>query len=605
MNDDHWGPTEDFFLDSGSTQLERVYLWARARYAAPWAVFFAVLLRVAASVGPHVQLPGVIGGRASLNLLCAFVSPSGGGKGISDKVARLAWPAPILELPIGSGEGIDETFTLRGKESEDNERITAAIFNCSEIDILTGLESRQGSTILGKLKAFAMGEQLGSTNASKANSRNVPAHSYRGCLSVGAQPGHTGVIFKDTSGGTPQRFLWALTIDPHMPATSIPDPGPLDTTLPVWAPGPDGVVEIVYGHHEITKTIIGAHLARQRGEADALDGHAMLSRCKVAAVLAIMHGRSVVGEWDWQRSGEVMAVSNSTRDWILAEAQKAARAKVRARALDRAVGEEFYDASRLETVKRSLLGMLDRDGEQSGGDLRRRLGKREKRELFDQAMSLLEAEGLVCARSGEHGSVRYRIGSPVTEEVTPQKASSDGVTTRVTRDHPATVTAIDSRRSHDGATSKPSTAKWLDHHLSTLRNQGIETVKAFAVYEAGEAAGYHRGTIATIASGRSDVVVIDRAAGVSTWSITGQHQPYETAVEWFGRYLDRLPAGCEEVDQDAFRHAAAAAGYSWDAARHAALRSGRINSEPAHGNAKAERIWRITTPIPTEGEQPA
>ncbi|CAM5742462.1 hypothetical protein MAUB1S_01528 [Mycolicibacterium aubagnense] len=59
---------------------------------APWAVFGAVLLRVAASTGPHVQHPGVIGGRASLNMMATFVAPSGGGKGISDKVARLAWP---------------------------------------------------------------------------------------------------------------------------------------------------------------------------------------------------------------------------------------------------------------------------------------------------------------------------------------------------------------------------------------------------------------------------------------------------------------------------------------------------------------------------------
>lgn len=131
--------TKKFFLESGSAQLEKIYLWARARYAAPWAVFFAVLIRVRANLDPNVQLPGIIGGRASLNLLCVFVSPSGGGKGISDKVGRLAWPTPILELPIGSGEGIDETFTLRGKESEDNQRITTAIFTCSEIDIFTGL----------------------------------------------------------------------------------------------------------------------------------------------------------------------------------------------------------------------------------------------------------------------------------------------------------------------------------------------------------------------------------------------------------------------------------------------------------------------------------
>ena len=308
--------TKQFFLDSDSTQLVRIYQWARARYAAPWAVFFAVLLRVAASIGPHVQLPGVIGGRASLNLLCAFVSLSGGGKGISDKTGRLAWPTHIIELPIGSGEGIAATFTPPAKADENTEPITSVIFNCSEIDIFTGIATRQGSTILGTLKAFAMGELLGSTNATKANSRNVPAHSYRGCLSVGAQPGHTGIIFDDTTGGTPQRFLWAPTVDPDMPAERTADPAPLDADIPLWAPGADGVVEIGYGPTEITETIIAAHLARQRGDGDALDGHWMLTRCKVAALLAIMHHRSVVSEHDWALSAIVMAVSDSTRNML-------------------------------------------------------------------------------------------------------------------------------------------------------------------------------------------------------------------------------------------------------------------------------------------------
>ena len=62
-------------------------------------------------------------------------------------------------------------------------------------------------------------------------------------------------------------------------------------------------------------------------------------------------------------------------------------------------------------------------------------------------MSLLEAEGLVSVRSGEHNSVRYRIGSPVTNEVTPQTPSSEGVTAEFTRDRDATITELNSRRS--------------------------------------------------------------------------------------------------------------------------------------------------------------
>lgn len=403
--------TEEFFLESGSEQLARIYQWARARYAAPWAVFFAVLLRVAASVGPHVQLPGVIGGRASLNLLCAFVSASGGGKGISDKVGRLAWPTPVVELPIGSGEGVAAAFKRPDKPDEDNEPITAAVFNIPEIDTLSGIASRQGSILLAQLKSMAMGEQLGQSNASKATSRIVPAHSYRCCLSVGAQPGHTGVIFNDTTGGTPQRFLWSPTTDPDMPDTATPDPAPLDTALPLWKPAEDGVVEILYGPPEITQTVIAAHIARQRGDADPLNGHWMLTRCKVAALLAIMHHRSVVSETDWEMSATVMAVSDRTREWIVAEAMKADRAKIRDRAMARARGEEFVSDHKLQRAKSAVIRWLGRDTELAANQLRSKL-KADLRDHFGAATAELVAEGLIAEIHVERGT-RYRLTSEV------------------------------------------------------------------------------------------------------------------------------------------------------------------------------------------------
>lgn len=452
------------FFDA-TPELTTIHQWARARFAAPWAVFGAVLLRVAASTGPHVQLPGIIGGPASLNLMAAFVAPSGGGKGISDKVAREVWPTPIVERPIGSGEGIAALFVPPKKEGAL--RISRAIISVSEIDSLAGIAARQGSILLAQLKAMVMGELIGQSNASEATTRVVQAHSYRCCMSIGAQPGHLNVIFADTSGGTPQRMLWFPTTDPDMPAEPSPDPEPLNTNLPLWTRWPNGVQTdddgaadvaaiMQYGPTEIADTIRAAHVARQRGQADALDGHRMLTRCKVAAVLAILHHRSVVSEQDWQLSEQVMELSDRTRQWIVDEATRAARTKVRDRAIARAAGEDFYDASRLETVKRSIMRMLERDGEQVGGDLRRRLGKREKRELFDQAIDLLATDGLVSIRSGEHNSVKYRIGSPVTTEVTPQTRSSEGVTTVVTRDHSQNVTDLDTRRSTHNEGPQPT-----------------------------------------------------------------------------------------------------------------------------------------------------
>ncbi|SIR98545.1 hypothetical protein [Williamsia sterculiae] len=507
---------DEFF--GATPQLHTIQQWANARYAARWAVLGAVLLRVAATTDPNVQLPGVIGGRASLNLLAAFVSPSGGGKGISDKVARLAWPSSLIERPIGSGEGIAATFVPPKKEGV--EPITRAIISVPEIDTLAGLASRQGSILLAQLKSMAMGEQLGQSNASEATTRIIAPHTYRACMSVGAQPAHTGVLFDDTTGGTPQRFLWFLTVDPDMPAERADDPAPLDTNLPLWAPGYDGVVDIGYGPDEIQETIIDTHLARQRGEADALDGHAMLTRCKVAAVLAILHHRSVISDLDWELSGVVMDESNRTREWIVTEARRVARQKVRDRALNRAVGDEVYDERLLDRVKRSIVRMLDRDGEQAGNALRSRLGKREKRDLFDQAIAELIGEGTVTDLSVDRGS-RYRLtsgqGDQAGQGPKPQVREGDplGQGDQVADSHHTTPQFnVEPEFNHENTRSeglnrqfnveperqlhavsdppgKPQTCgQWLRAYVLDLMTQGVDTRDSASIITDGQAAGY-------------------------------------------------------------------------------------------------------------------
>ncbi|MBE7194944.1 MAG: hypothetical protein INR66_21015 [Gordonia polyisoprenivorans] len=565
--------TDDEFFTS-TDELQTIRQWAHARYAAVWAVFGAVLLRVAATTEPTVQLPGVIGGRASLNLLAAFVAPSGGGKGISDKVARLAWPAPIIERPIGSGEGIAATFMPPKKEGQ--EPITRAVISVPEVDTLAGLASRQGSILLAQLKSMAMGEQLGQSNASDATTRIIPAHTYRACLSVGAQPTHTGVLFDDTTGGTPQRFLWFPTIDPDMPSDEIDDPAPLDTRLPMWTAADDGVVQIGYGPDEIRTTIIAAHLARQRGESDALDGHAMLTRCKVAAVLAILHKRSVVSDEDWELSGVVMAQSARTRDWVIAESRKAARQKVRDRALARAAGEEFIDERLLERVKRSIVGMLDRDGEQASSDLRRRLGKREKRDLFDQAAAELEHEGLIQTAPGRDRGVRYRSGHgdqaghpekaqvnrgdrtghgdqirPTHEftgepEFTPESRRSTAVTSEFTgepngRTLPADTPRLRSVESPDPA-QKVTCSQWFADHVQSLIDTGTETVLSKRVFDAGRDAGWQLGNLRQAASASPLVATIERTAEGSIWRLgAGHRNTAVTARQWLLAWLQTNP----------------------------------------------------------------
>ncbi|WP_100465907.1 hypothetical protein [Mycobacteroides abscessus] len=401
---------DEFF--TATTELQTIHQWARARYAAPWAVFGAVLLRVAASTGPHVQLPAIIGGRASLNMMAVFVAPSGGGKGVSDAVARLAWPADIHEEGLGSGQGIAELFK-QTKDSQD--RIDRAIFSVSEIDHLTSLHEGKANNTRATLKAAVMGERIGGKGASVATSRAVPQHSYRMCLSVGGQPGHCGVILDDSSGGMPQRVLWMPSTDPTMPSERTADPDPLNHRLPglLTRVHDDSsiVTEIIYGTEDIADTMIAARLAHARGEGDPLDGHKALTRAKVAATLAIMAHRTVVSELDWQLAGHVMDISNMTRDGLIEHARQAARAKVRERAMSRAAGEQFISDHKLDRAKKAVLRWLDRDGETAANQVRSKL-KADLRDHFGAAVAELAADGQIVEIQVERGT-RYRLSAQV------------------------------------------------------------------------------------------------------------------------------------------------------------------------------------------------
>lgn len=563
---------EEFF--SATPQLQTIQQWAHARFAAVWAVFGAVLLRVSATTEPTVQLPGIIGGRASINLLGAFVSPSGGGKGISDKVARLAWPAPIIERPIGSGEGIAATFVPPKKEGV--EPITRAIISVPEIDTLAGLASRQGSILLAQLKSMAMGEQLGQANASDATTRIIAPHTYRACMGVGAQPAHTGVLFNDTSGGTPQRFLWFMTIDPDMPGDIIDDPDPLDTRLPFWTPGDDGVVEIGYGPAEIAETVRAAHLARQRGDADALDGHAMLTRCKVAATLAILHHRSVVSDLDWQLSGAVMVQSNRTRDWLVAESTRVARQKVRERALARAAGEEVIVDRKLERAKKAVVRWLERHGELAAHEIRKKV-KADLREHLDSALAELVDTGQILEVPVERGT-RYRLIPEVhgVPEVHGSYAQvSDGVpevhgvpsaptimTPPVAGDPSPTLHAVDSD-------TRITCREWFDRHIRGLIAEGHTTADSAVVYPLGEAAGWGIQNLRKVASKSPLVAVaVKRTDGV-TWSIgEGVQATHVSGTEWLIGFLTDRGGWVRPADA---YEAGAAAGHARNTIKSASL----------------------------------
>lgn len=379
---------EEFW--SATDQNKLIHQWARASYVAPWALLVAIVNRVIVTTSHGVMLPGPPA-PASLNMGVVLVGRSGAGKGVTDKLSRIVWPADIHEEGLGSGQGIAELFKEQ-KNPED--RITRALITVSEIDHLTALNAGQGNNTRAAVKAALTGDRLGSKGASNATTRAVPADSYRLCLSISAQFGHCGVLLDDVSGGTPQRMLWMLVTDPDMPDEPGPTPDRvLDTALPSWALS-GGQTLIQYGPAEIREYINAGLLANGRGNGEAIDGHRTLTRLKVAAALAILDHRMVISAIDWELSEHIMAKSDTARDAVLEYDRQAARAKVRDRAMSRAAGEQFISDHKLERAKKAILRWLERDGQLARHDLRRKL-KADLRDHFDPAVAELADVGQI------------------------------------------------------------------------------------------------------------------------------------------------------------------------------------------------------------------
>ncbi|KUI37596.1 hypothetical protein AU195_18280 [Mycobacterium sp. IS-1496] len=585
---------------SATEQLKLIYQWARASYVAPWALLVAVLPRVIATTGPHVMLPGPPA-PASLNMGVVLVGRSGAGKGITDKLSRVVWPANIHEEGLGSGQGIAELFKEQ-KNPED--RVDRALITVSEIDHLTALNAGQGNNTRAAVKAALTGDRLGSKGASAATTRAVPADSYRLCLSISAQFGHCGVLLDDVSGGTPQRQLWMLVTDPDMPKELGPTPNRvLDIALPAWALK-GGQVLIQYGPSEIREYINAGLWDSGRGAVEAIDGHRTLTRLKVAAALAILDHRMVVSAVDWELSEVIMAKSDATRNAVLEYDRQATRAKVRERAIGRAIFDEIIDDRHANTVRRRIRAVLA-DGTMSRSDLRRAMGKQHYREAFDALLPHLEKLGEVVIVPGDKAP-HYALNSEFTGEpgFTAEKPMSAAVNQEFTGEPADNVTDLDSRRSVvDSSRPKVTAVKWFAEHIAALQAAGHTTVPAFAVYQAGDAAGYTMSTLANAARAHPDIAVIDRTGGRVTWSITPDRQHnYRPVRQWLDDYLDTL--GRTEVTPDEVRIAGQAAGYGWDTVRATARDCPRIQSVPAHGRSKSNRIWHIINP-PTDGEESA
>ncbi|MGE2723548.1 hypothetical protein [Mycolicibacterium pulveris] len=385
-------------------ELAHIQTFARSRLVCPWATLGVTLVRAACMIPPHVNIPPITGGEVAPNLFVNLVGPSGMGKD-SAKAASLdavQFSGPFgfepPDFPVGSGEGIAKVFdqTSAGADDDDEEggeeQIHTAIFSSSEIDRLAVLTARRGATIESVIRQLYNGESIGFTNAGKDTRTNVPRLSYRAGLLFGVQPLKAGWLLAGEDGGTPQRFTWMPVQDHTVPDVPPDEPEkPWQVEVPAWPTSTSRIDVPKF----IWQLVQENRRAQHRGEVDALDGHRLLNKLKIAVALMALAGRMSVTDDDWTLAGTIMAVSDQTRENCVRAAADKARQVNRDRAAARLASEDYTADSKHRRAKARIREQLSKlaVGESMRRNRSRHALRIDIRDYWDAAMAELVEDG--------------------------------------------------------------------------------------------------------------------------------------------------------------------------------------------------------------------
>jgi hypothetical protein len=257
-----------------------------------------------------------------------------------------------------------------------------------------------------------MGERLGFSYADPTRRIILEAHSYRFGLIVGVQPERAGVLINDEEGGTPQRFIWLPATDPGITADPPPTPQPLkiDATRGQWQRGHIPIPD------QVAREIREAHVARHQGDGDALDGHALFSREKVAVALALLDNRREMNLDDWRLAAIIMAKSDTVRAAVIKALNKKAKATETARALSEGrrevIRSQVVAGADLERACQAITRKLRREGGWVAGKVARDAIPTKLRHLFDEAVDKLQETGQIDVEHVEYqgrSGIRLRI----------------------------------------------------------------------------------------------------------------------------------------------------------------------------------------------------
>jgi hypothetical protein len=399
--------TSDLFWSS-RPGLEAIHSLARHKVVSPFSLLGVTMQRSLHSVPFHIHYE-TFRGRSPLNTLMAYVGPTGTGKTLSLNVVSHGiifsdspktlggdgtWQG-IIEP--GSGEAMPDSYRSLVKDEETskfkqtwNHPNHAAIFGFDEVGMLEGRNAREGSTLLETMKQGWSGSTLGRKLANGKGTL-LDAESYRFGLFINTQPARSQMLFTPDAiaGGLPSRFLFFSTQDSEAKKEWLEQAPPV-LRLPIvnWAG-----VESIKALPSMEKAHRAEAFAAIDGGIEELDSHLLLTRAKVAVALAVLDGRSVLVEEDWDLSNYVIQHSIATRKLILLtlskEQGKTLAKQATAAGTKSFIAEEVSKERKIQKTAEIISEKLD-SGIKKG--IRRLLSK-DRRDFYEPAVELLQKQG--------------------------------------------------------------------------------------------------------------------------------------------------------------------------------------------------------------------
>jgi hypothetical protein len=437
-----WNPPAQLETDFWTAHpiLETVRQAAYARMVSADAVLACLLARVVQHIPYEYAIPPIVGGKSTPNLFVALIGPSGTGKGGARRAADDLLghiPAtkgnPVIEGPLGSGEGIVSLFYEYPRDDDDPDAkpgknlelyYRGLMILDEEGSALAELIKRQGQVTEQTLLKMWSGERLGFSYSARGSGLrlSVPDGQYRASALLGIQPAAAAFLLDDARSdrGLPQRFLWASTIDPKVPEEELPFPDPLDWHPPRFGTGLDQASVKV--SPEIRKWLRKAHHARVTGAGSlGLESHGGLVQLKTATALAalIRPGEPLrVDAQVWDLAGQLKTASDSVRQAVSDRAKQDRDKVAQARqdiAVRQRVAVQEVDAKVGNCARRLALHIVNHhsgEGEHCTKSCARRSLTSGYRDVYEAALErAMELEWIADITPDESESTHYGPGS--------------------------------------------------------------------------------------------------------------------------------------------------------------------------------------------------